>query len=75
MECPICGGEGEALGLLGILQHLRCKNCGGTFTRIVEGEVVEHLRCKQCKGIMGHDEDPGDGRCYECHAGPQEREK
>jgi len=61
MQCPTCGGEGEALGVLGILLHLRCRNCGTTFSRVVQ-------RCKQCNGIMGDGENPGDGRCYECHS-------
>ena len=30
-QCPICGGVGEELGILGNLQHLRCIDCGLDF--------------------------------------------
>lgn len=32
--------------------------------------VIEHVReCRQCGEALGKGEDPGDGRCYECHSG------
>jgi len=30
--CPACGGEGVALGTLGALLHLRCRDCGMDFS-------------------------------------------
>ncbi len=30
-ECPACGGEGEFLGQLGSITHLRCRDCGCDF--------------------------------------------
>ena len=30
--CPICGGDGFLLGVLGSLPHFRCRQCGVTFT-------------------------------------------
>ena len=35
-NCPICGGEGDTLGVLGGLTYNRCRQCGMDFT--VEGE-------------------------------------
>lgn len=34
-RCPMCGGEGRALGQLGCLLHLRCRACGWDFSREV----------------------------------------
>lgn len=31
-SCPCCGGEGQYLGSLGALNHLRCRDCGTTFS-------------------------------------------
>jgi transcription elongation factor Elf1 len=42
ITCPLCGGEGVEtacklrLGILGNLQHLRCRNCGIDFHIDVE---------------------------------------
>jgi hypothetical protein len=30
--CPECGGPGVALGTLGYILHLRCRDCGDDFT-------------------------------------------
>jgi hypothetical protein len=30
--CPECGGPGIALGTLGYILHLRCRDCGDDFT-------------------------------------------
>lgn len=30
--CPACGGPGVALGTLGMLLHLRCRDCGLDFS-------------------------------------------
>lgn len=30
--CPMCGGPGIALGTLGMLLHLRCRDCGMDFS-------------------------------------------
>ncbi len=30
--CPECGGQGVALGTLGYLLHLRCRDCGADFS-------------------------------------------
>jgi len=27
-DCPVCGGEGEPLGVLGLLFWFRCVRCG-----------------------------------------------
>jgi hypothetical protein len=31
-SCPQCDGPGVALGTLGYLLHLRCRNCGFDFS-------------------------------------------
>ena len=31
IPCPHCEGEGQALGQLGSLLHLRCRACGWDF--------------------------------------------
>lgn len=31
VPCPMCGGDGEILGLLGNLTHYRCSHCGWNF--------------------------------------------
>ena len=31
VECPLCGGDGEFLGQLGSVTHLRCRQCGMEF--------------------------------------------
>lgn len=31
-NCPMCGGPGVALGTLGYLLHLRCRNCGSDWS-------------------------------------------
>lgn len=31
-ECPLCGGPGVALGTLGYILHLRCRDCGEDFS-------------------------------------------
>ena len=33
--CPMCGGHGNSLGLLGALHHFRCRQCGADFSREV----------------------------------------
>ena len=30
-QCPACGGDGEYMGSLGALDHLKCRDCGCTF--------------------------------------------
>lgn len=30
--CPVCGGQGVALGTLGYVLHLRCRDCGIDFS-------------------------------------------
>lgn len=30
--CPQCGGQGVALGTLGMVLHLRCRQCGWDFS-------------------------------------------
>lgn len=30
--CPVCGGQGIALGTLGYVLHLRCRDCGIDFS-------------------------------------------
>lgn len=30
--CPQCGGQGVALGTLGYVLHLRCRECGWDFS-------------------------------------------
>jgi rRNA maturation protein Nop10 len=30
--CPMCGGPGVALGTLGYILHLRCRDCGADFS-------------------------------------------
>jgi len=32
-RCPLCPGQGEALGTLGALQWYRCRDCGMCFYR------------------------------------------
>lgn len=34
--CPVCGGPGVPLGILGRLEHFRCRNCGADFNRRVD---------------------------------------
>ena len=29
--CPMCGGIGWVLGVLGRMWHYRCRDCGGDF--------------------------------------------
>jgi transposase-like protein len=31
LRCPVCAGEGEALGTLGRTTHYRCRACGSNF--------------------------------------------
>jgi transposase-like protein len=31
ITCPLCDGPGVELGILGNLQHLRCRDCGVTY--------------------------------------------
>jgi len=41
-QCPQCGGEGNELGTLGALLHLRCRQCGWTWgVPAQEEEAVE----------------------------------
>jgi len=37
--CTQCNGEGMLLGVLGTLQHYRCRQCGWGFTVPVEAET------------------------------------
>lgn len=30
-SCPMCGGDGYALGALGNTWHLRCRDCGWQY--------------------------------------------
>jgi tRNA(Ile2) C34 agmatinyltransferase TiaS len=30
-RCPACEGQGVALGTLGYMLHLRCRDCGADF--------------------------------------------
>ena len=32
IPCPLCGGRGIELGVLGDLTHIRCRDCGGDFS-------------------------------------------
>ena len=32
-ECPACGGEGVSLGMLGQLEHYRCRACGMNYSQ------------------------------------------
>lgn len=34
-RCPVCSGDGNALGMLGRRLHLRCRQCGIDFSREV----------------------------------------
>jgi tRNA(Ile2) C34 agmatinyltransferase TiaS len=39
--CPVCEGPGVLLGILGRLEHYRCRNCGMPFeVREVQGGFV-----------------------------------
>lgn len=33
MGCPMCGGPGVLLGVLGLLKHFRCRNCGMMWSK------------------------------------------
>ena len=33
--CPLCGGEGHELGVLGPARWFRCRACGGEFHKQV----------------------------------------
>lgn len=35
-SCPMCAAEGQSLGQLGSVQHLRCRHCGWQWS-ITEG--------------------------------------
>ena len=39
MECSICGGHGDSIGVLGGLEHFRCRQCGSTFQYIWDMDV------------------------------------
>jgi len=36
MHCPLCGGEGMLLGVLGLLRWFRCRNCGMDFNKRIK---------------------------------------
>ncbi len=40
--CPVCGGPGVALGTLGMLLHLRCRNCGMDFSVDAPDSYEDH---------------------------------
>ncbi len=39
--CPLCGGEGGFLGLMGVLEWWRCRRCGIDFSTIGITEGTE----------------------------------
>ncbi len=39
MECPICNGYGDPIGILGGLEHFRCRQSGHDFHYIVDMDV------------------------------------
>lgn len=34
-HCPVCGGEGVELGVLGSTRHFCCRDCGLMFWKVV----------------------------------------
>jgi hypothetical protein len=34
LPCPVCGGEGGLLGILGSRMHYRCRHCGADFSSV-----------------------------------------
>ncbi len=37
--CPLCGGEGEYIGILGFLQWWRCRNCGAVYHKLLKKRI------------------------------------
>ena len=68
--CPVCGGPGLELGVLGYTMHYRCQNCGWEWgvTADVEGRYpqADDLTFESAKTAAQDDE--GDDSCPECHA-------
>jgi NAD-dependent SIR2 family protein deacetylase len=55
INCPECGGELQVLGVLGNLQHLRCRHCGLQFSRDKDKERKDQLWCPLCNSELGPD--------------------
>jgi len=36
-KCPLCGGQGILLGVLGLLRHFRCRACGMMWSKQRKG--------------------------------------
>lgn len=45
--CPVCGGEGTGLGVLGNLFHCRCRNCGMTYSEKVSNLVNDACEAEE----------------------------
>lgn len=59
-NCPQCGGQGETLGQLGDLMHLRCRQCGWTFV----GESDENWElCQTCDEPLDPEHPRGEPHC------------
>ena len=45
--CPVCGGEGYALGTLGCLDWWRCRHCGAEYStdRTEDDDEGEEVCC------------------------------
>jgi len=38
-ECPVCGGEGQFMGALGVLAHFCCRNCGMWYNQEIDTTI------------------------------------
>ena len=45
--CPVCGGPGTGLGVLGNLFHCRCRNCGMMFSEKVSNLVNDACEAEE----------------------------
>jgi len=49
--CPVCGGPGTGLDVLGNLFHCRCRNCGMEYSEKVQVMVSDACEAEETISI------------------------